>query len=124
MMHPETYLEARRSAQHHVQVEITAISLPSELPGSATIRARVGTVFRSTAGLSADDSLEFGVSVTRSMDDVPTGAVCWTLAEVLAEGRWLEAFLNGSPPNCEVAAWQSEPIGGPTSRPTMSLTEF
>ena len=124
MMLPNTYLRARKAAHHHVQVEITAISLPSVSPGEAIIQARVGTVFRSAGSLSVDDSVEFELSVTRSMDDIPPGPAFWVPAEVVGEGCWIEVFLNGEPPACAVAKWQSQAIDGPTPGPVMSLTEL
>ena len=100
------------------------MTLPSTFPGEAKVRARVGAVFRGKDSLPKGSTIEFEVSVLRSMDEMPTGPVCWMLAECLREGRWLEAFLNGHPPHCSVAMWQSEPIDGPTPEPRISLAEF
>ncbi len=123
MMHPNAYLEARRSAQHHLQAQIEAVQLPPVFPGEATIEARVGPVFTGDKSLTGS-TVKFDISTLLQSDSMPTGGVNWVFAEGLVQGAWLEVFLNGDPPHCSVALWQSRPIAGPSETPTMSLSKF
>ena len=123
MMHPDTYLQARRSADHHLQVQIEIVRMPPVFPGQASIEARVGSVFVGDKSLMGR-TVEFEVSTLRRRDEMPTDAILWVFAEGLVPGAWLEVFLNGNPPRCNVALWQNDLIAGPTEKPTMSLSQF
>lgn len=124
MMPPETYLRARRSAPYHVQVELAEV--PRELPevGQVQVSARVVRVFRGSRRLRVGDGVGFEVSACRRGADIPTGGAWWTPAERLAEARFMEAFLEGTPPTCRVSLWQAQIIEAPSPRPQMGLWEL
>jgi hypothetical protein len=115
----ETYLSARRSARYHVQVELEGA--PAGLPdlGDVTVEGRVVRVFRTDGRLQVGDRVRFAVSVCRAGAKVPAGGAWWKPAEELAAARFLEAFLDGTPPDCAVALWQSQIVGAPSDVPQM-----
>jgi hypothetical protein len=122
MMPLETYLRARRNAQHHVQVLIERIEFcPSALPGDVRVGGCVARVFRTTGSLAVGDRVSFAVAAIRDSDDPPTGGVWWTGLGSLTNARFLEAFFHGEPPNVEIAAWQSRVINELADEPLMLL---
>lgn len=121
MMPLETYLRARRSAPYHVQVEL--VEAPRELPelGHVRISARVVRVFRGSSRLRAGDGVAFELSVCNRGAHAPPGGTWWTPAEKLAKARFMEVFLEGALPTCQVSLWQSQIVEVPSRRPQMGL---
>lgn len=121
MMPLETYFRARRLAPLHVQVDVTEV--PRELPvlGAVRISARVARIFRGRHLLRLGDEVSFEISVCKRMADIPTNGTWWIQAEALARAQFMEVFLEGTPPSCQVALWQSTIIDAPSARPRMGL---
>jgi hypothetical protein len=117
----ETYLRARRSAPLHVQVDVTEV--PRELPALGVVRisARIARIFRGRHLLRLGDDVSFEISVCERMTDIPTGGTWWIQADALARAQFMEVFLDGTPPGCQVALWQSTIIDAPSARPRMGL---
>jgi len=124
MMHPETYLRARRTARFHVQVQIREVQLPSEYPGEARVVALVDQVFRGNDHLACGEQIKFRLSVIEHLDQMQTDGTMWVLAHRVVAGQLLEVFLNGAPPDCEVALWQSALIERVSLEPQMTLDEL
>lgn len=119
MLQPIFYLLARHRAQFHVQAEICSVAMPDRTPGFATVEARVERVFRGGPGLQPGDAVRFAAAVTRPDDRLPIGGIIWQSWDAVASARWAEAFLNGVPPDCEIALSQWTLLAAPTARPTL-----
>lgn len=116
---PAAYRRARVWAAYHVQVEVETVSIEST-PGDALIRAHVRRVFRGRAALRADDLIHFSVAVYSEGDFIPCGGALWNNRPALERARFMEVFLNGRPPDCELALWQSTIIENLTDVPQMA----
>ena len=118
---PETYLRARKLARFHVQVKLEDARLPSSYPGEARIIAIVVRLFRGNEGLAVGDRVTFDLCVVQHMDQIPTSGEWWTLAARVSAGQLMEAFLDGEPPDCKLAHWQSMLIDADSAEPQMKL---
>lgn len=116
---PELYRDARREADHHVQVAVSDVAVPSKTPGSCTVTGTVVTIFRSAgAVLAVGTKLRFDVACARTDDDVPVGGTLWQNVWHLERARFIEAYLMGdAPPDVWVARWQSTTIPEPSKEP-------
>ena len=114
-------LAARRDARFHVQVTVGRFPEEIRTPGLVLLRGVVVKVFRSDGGLSigVGDEVSFTVPVCRDGDEVPPGSA-HLLREILARTAYLEVYLNGRPPRCEVACDEFESIAAPGDTPAMS----
>ena len=99
MMPPAAYKEARFRARFHLQVEVV------DRGEDGSVRARVKRVFRGHAEITRGDEVRFAVAVCRPGELVRPGEVFTRLADFNAT-RYMEVFLNGTPPACCVAASQ------------------
>ena len=102
MMAPPTYTEALLRAKYHVQVEIEDRVEVVQTPTHTPVTCRVCRVFCGN-DLHVGDTVRFEVSVCREGDDIPAGGVLWSSYDDFQKARYLEAFLEGNPPDCEVA---------------------
>lgn len=119
MLQPEHYWMARHEARFHVQIEVLSAAPAERTPGPMPVQARVVRVFRGDGSLAAGDSVHFVEQVTRPGDEIPCGGMIWKAHDAVLSARYLEAFLNGDPPNCVIPLCQSEVIAAPTVRPIM-----
>ncbi len=92
---PDYYIEARRSAAHHVQVEITGVEAPSGQLGSCPVTGKIVNVFRGP--MLPGDPIAFDVSCHVS-GEIPDSAVLWTEYETLNSASHLEVFLSADTP--------------------------
>lgn len=123
MLPASKYRKARRNAAFHVQVELIGPLPVIDTPGNVKVKAQVATVFRGSNSLSAGDHVTFEVAVTRPTDhpdSLPYGGQIWTNFDKSEAARFMEVFLNGDPPDCEVALWQSKLIDSVTITPLTS----
>lgn len=94
---PEAYAEARDSAQYHVRVQVTNVSVPSKTPGDCTVTGSVDSILR-----KADDDLAEGAELTLEVscrhpgDEVPDGGTLWTKIGALKAAAVIEAYINKS----------------------------
>ena len=120
MLPASRYKEARRNAVYHVQVELIGPLPMIDTPGKVKVKAQVATVFRGSTSLKVGDQVTFEIAVTRKTDhpdSLPYGGQIWTDFDKLEAARFMEVFLNGEPPDCEVALWQSKLINSVTTSP-------
>lgn len=110
MLRPERYLLARHEARYHVVVEVLSATLIKRTPGPMRIEGRVVEVYRSDGTLKPGDPVHFVESVHRPGDEIPAGGTIWKSEAEVLSARFIEAFLDGEPPACAVALWQSEVI--------------
>ncbi len=112
---PDVYREARRTADHHVQTEVTGVKAPAKTPGDCIIEGRVATVFR--GDLAKGTPVSYPVACLRTGDMPPVGGTLWGNADELTSARFMEVYLNGQAPRLSVARWQYRIISGPTKAP-------
>jgi len=120
MKAPPAYTEARLRARFHVQVEYEAPRIVTT-PTYVTVCGRVKSVFRGDNVLYAGDVIQFQVAVYSDGDLLPPSGTLWMNRRGIVKGRFLEAFLNGNPPTCTVAASQSKLISELSSSPQMDV---
>jgi hypothetical protein len=116
------YLEARLSARLHVQVEYERPRI-LKTPCYVVIRADVRRVFRGSNELRDGESVEFGVVAYGGGDGdkIHPDAGLYVHRRTLENGRFIEAFLNGTPPALTLAASQYEVIGSLSDTPQMDV---
>jgi len=119
MLQPERYLLARHEADHHVVVEVVSTSPPGRTPGLLRVEGRVVELYRTGGTLKPGDTVRFNESVMEPGDEIPCGGTLWKPRESVQGARYIEAFLNGTPPDCGVALWQSEVVPAPRGSPRM-----
>jgi hypothetical protein len=117
MLVPWAYEQARDTAQYHVQVELAGVPADVSTPGDVRVHARVLHVFRGRKGLRPGALVMFSISVNREGDAIPCGGAIWTHYEHLLKAKYMEVFLNGEPPECTVALWQSAIIDSASAKP-------
>jgi hypothetical protein len=106
MMAPIHYTRARAEAAHHVQFEISARE-------GGRVTGRVVRVFRGPLRKGA--RLTLHLSVRDPSAPVIVGGTVWTDPQALAGARYLEAFLDGDPP--DIVMNQVKIIEAPTEAP-------
>lgn len=122
MLHPWRYEEARRQATFHGQVQILNVEMTERTPAHVRVDAEIRRKFRGIASFRVGVVISFNVSVLRGDEPVqiiPIGGTRWTNYGDLLRAKYLEVFLDGEPPNCQVALWQSAIIAELTSQPTL-----
>lgn len=113
------YVRARQNAAFHVQVELIETLSAADTPCTITVCARVVRVFRASKSIHSDDTVRFGVAVNRRDDEIPDGGTIWIDYENFSSARFMEVFLDGDPPDCQVALWQCQLIESPSRKPKM-----
>lgn len=88
------------SAPFHVQVEILDRRLgePGEL---ARIDGQIARVFR--GHLRVGERVRFEIAVYRQPDEITAGGWSWIDVETFEAARFVEVFLEGEPPDLNVA---------------------
>ena len=97
------YLETLFRARYHVQMELEQPRVIGQTPAYVAVSGWVGRVFRGDGAIQPGDLVRFRVAVCRPGDSIPVGGQLWVPLENFAPARYLEVFLNGVPPECEVA---------------------
>lgn len=123
MLPASKYKHARRNAAFHLQVELIELLPIIKTPCNVKVNAQVVTVFRAPSSLCLGDRVAFTVAVTRPSDDpghIPYGGQIWTNYDDLVAARFMEVFLDGDPPELNIALWQSKLIDSVSITPVMS----
>jgi hypothetical protein len=105
MMAPSVYRDARLRAAHHVQAKIIRRR-------DGVLDVEIARVFK--GALQAGDRLTLHVSVAGD-GPLPIGGTIYTDAETFARASFVEAFLDGDPP--EIVRDQVKFIPKPTAKP-------
>ena len=118
MLGGNAYLYGRQSAEFHVQVEVVSLEHTDYFPAQVQLEGRLVRIFRDRKNrLAIGDIIIFPVDVTEEGAYIPTGATLWTYYKNIKSARYLEVFLDGEPPQLEIATWQSAVIPSPSEKP-------
>jgi hypothetical protein len=115
----EGRLAARRTATFHIQMALTTRTLER---GEAEITGNVVRVFRTDGRLVEGNDVTFAIWVCKPGDE-PTGPA-YIYGDDLAKAVFMEAYLRGSPPYCELAAYEFTRIDAPTDQPVLTPAEL
>jgi hypothetical protein len=111
-------LHARLRARFHVQLELTYLPSEFQTPTAITVEGFVIHVFRGGSSLSLGDKLTFDVNVCRRGDLIPPFGPTYQLYDKFLRARYVETFLNGTPPRCGVAV-DFMILSAPTRKPLL-----
>jgi hypothetical protein len=117
----EARLGARRYAPFHLQLELAKLPAQQRVPNEIQIEGKVTRVFRGDAKFLGATVL-FPLWVCEKGDE-PTGPA-FVYYQDLMSARYIEAYLNGSPPQCKLAAYEYVLLPAPSLEPRMSLEEL
>ena len=113
----EARAQARRNAPFHVQLQLTRV--PAACPNrKVEIEGRVVRTFRGEAHLRPGALVSFSLWVVRRGGE-PTGPA-FVYHDALVEASHMEVYLEGTPPQCRVAAYEFTLLHTPTAVPRMS----
>lgn len=112
-------LTARNQAPFHLQM-----TLEPRLNewGESELAGKVVRVFRTDGRIAEGDQISFGIYICRPGDE-PTGAA-YIYEEAVARAVFVEAYLFGTPPSCQLAAYEFMLIDAPTDQPMMNSEEL
>jgi len=117
----EGRVQARRCASFHVQLELTRV--PAKCPnGEVDIEGRVVRVFRGQALLQPGALVSFLIWVVREGGE-PTGPA-FVYHDALQAASHAEAYLEGTPPRCRLAAYEFTLLRAATPIPAMSADDL
>jgi hypothetical protein len=120
---PEGRLWWRQVAPFHVQLELKKDSGESQVPrGQVRVDGCVVRVFRSDGRLALGDRVGFKLWVCQSGDE-PTGPA-YVYHEDFIRATHMEAYLHGTPPDCELAAYEFAILSAPSDEPTMNVRQL
>ena len=112
-------LVARDTAPFHLQMTL----MPrTNSHGAAELAGTVVRVFRGDGRLAEGDEICFPIFICRPGDE-PTGPA-YVYEEALARNAFVEAYLFGTPPSCQLAAYEFMLIQAPTDHPIMNSEEL
>jgi hypothetical protein len=104
----------------HVQVELVTGSEP--LLGPKRVQGRVVQVFRGDGRVVPGDQIAFRLWVCESGKE-PTGE-CYVYRNDFIRARYIEAYLHGSPPKCEIAGNEFTLIDSPSETPCLTVGDL
>ena len=119
----EASIRARREAPLHVQLQLTRV--PANCPSRGDvvpIEGRVVRIFRGQSLVEAGATIRFPLWVCEKGDE-PTGPA-YVHHGALLQASHLEAYLYGTPPDCEVAAYEFVLLNGASQDPRLSANDL
>ncbi len=117
------HLAARLRAALHVQVELTLIPRDFQTPAAVPVESRLVRIFRGPSSLSLGQQVRFSLHVYRH-GDVILPFPAFVLYDRFRMARYMEVFLNGTPPACEVALDEWEILDRPTTTPQLPASRL
>jgi hypothetical protein len=114
------YDEARLRARYHVQVEVAHATI-AQTPARVPVTGRVRRIFRTDGRLGLGDEVHFSVAVCRPGDCIAPGGDRWMYLWLFERTTYVEAFLDGTPPECQVARSQCFPIPALSDTPSVTV---
>lgn len=118
VMPPQVYADARRDAEHHIQMRIDDVKGLGWFQdhGACEVRGEVVRVFRGDLEVGAP--LTLAVDCAKPKARLAPGPQLWTPWRALREAGYLEAFLTEEG---EIALWQSQLLSEPSDAPACDL---
>jgi hypothetical protein len=118
----EGRLKWRLTAPFHVQLQLKKpLSIP-RVAGDVQVQGRVVRVFRTDGRLALGDCVGFVVFACNPGDE-PTGPA-YIYLDDLTKARYMEIYLYGDPPECELAAYEFTLVSGPSDEPLLTPREL
>ena len=118
----EGRLKWRQTAPFHIQLELTNNqNMPFKL-GEVRVQGQVVSVFRTDGRLTDGDQIVFKLWVCREGDE-PTGPA-YVYYDDFMHMVYMEAYLYGNPPECELAAYEFCPISAPSDEPILTAEDL
>jgi hypothetical protein len=109
----------RKTAPFHVQLElVNSQCVPSAL-GETRVEGRAIRVFRTDGRLAVGDRIAFSIWVCESGGE-PTGPA-YIYVDDLSRANLMEAYLHGTPPEYELAAYEFRIIDTASEQPYLTL---
>ena len=118
-IHMQGRLMAREQAPFHLQMTLGS---RTNHRGESELVGTVVRVFRTDGRLLEGDEVSFPIYICRPGDE-PTG-LAYIYEDALARAAFVEAYLFGTPPSCQLAAYEFMLINGPTDQPVMNVEEL
>jgi hypothetical protein len=115
----EGRLAVRRSAPFHLQMALETRAVERR---EAQIVAKVVRVFRTDGRVVEGSSVTFRIWVCEPGDE-PTGPA-YIYNDDLMKAFFMEAYLRGTPPACELAAYEFTLIDAPTDEPVLNPSQL
>jgi hypothetical protein len=116
----ERSIHCRRTAPFHVQVELVR-DLEPDL-GPRRVQGRVVQVFRGDGRVVPGDEITFRLWLCEPRKE-PTGE-CYVYLSDFSRVRYIEAYLLGSPPKCEIAGNEFAVIYSPSQTPRLTVGDL
>ncbi len=117
----ETYEKARQEALLHLQVKILPFKTeikPDCFYAAFPIEGKIVRVFRGHKICKIGQILDFNIAV-KSSSEIMLGGRLFLNAKQLKTYQYMEVYLNGKPPQCEVALSQNILLKEPTNEPVI-----
>ena len=115
-------LHWRRTAPFHVQLELNKAGDRGGGLRQTQVHGLVVRIFRTDGRLTSGDYVEFPLWVCHRGDE-PTGPA-FIYEDAWARAVYLEAYLTGTPPQCELAAYEFCVLDAPSDRPILTPEEL
>ncbi len=112
----------RRNAPFHLQLELEKTNLRERPSGETEVRGVAVRVFRTDGRLNVGDHVQFPLWVCRRGNE-PTGPP-FIYEDAFASAVYLEAYLAGAAPNCDMAGYEFSVIEAPSDRPVLTPEEL
>lgn len=93
-----------------------------KVPSITRVQGRAVRVFRTNGRLAVGDHIAFALWVCRPGDE-PTGPA-YIYFDELMRATLIEAYLHGTPPECELAAYEFPVIDAPSELPYLTVGEL
>ena len=115
-------LFARQTAPFHVQLELAKSQDMSIQSDEVRVQGRVVRVFRTDGRLARGDQVAFRLWVCLEGRE-PTGPA-YIYYDDFVRMAYVEAYLDGDPPECRLAAYEFRPISTPTEEPMLTADDL
>jgi len=115
-------IQWRMRAPFHVQFHLEKKEEPLRIPSDIFLGGQVVRVFRSDGRLESGDRVRFKIWLCQPGDE-QTGPA-FIHHDAYTRARYVEAYLHGQPPDCELAGYEFEVLSAPTDEPTMTVTQL
>ena len=115
---------AHYSAKYHLQVELSQRYLAKDAEpgkggtGRLNVRCNIKRIFRAEEELHLEDEIALTVGICDHPDGIEGGLI---LDRIFDKCRYMEVFLNGSPPDLEDSQYGLNMISELTSEPTVNV---